>query len=105
MYEAREEDDRQGRAIVLQKDADRMPEKGALPQLAAHVRDHEHEQRDHYGQVEGRRIAEDLEDLDPLLEIDEGDVEAEDIAGEPCDVLQPVTRIGDGQNPVEDEGP
>lgn len=45
------------------------------------------------------------EDLDALLEVDEGDVEAEDVAGKAGDVAQPVARVGGGEDPVHDEGP
>lgn len=105
VHEAREEDNRQRGTVVLQKHPHGVAEQGALAELAAGVGDHEDEQGDHDGQVEGGVVAEALEHLDALLQVDEGDVEAEDVAGEPRHVPQPVARVGDGQDPVEDERP
>lgn len=82
-----------------------MAEQRALAELAAGVGDHEDEQRDGDGQVEGRVVAEALEHLHALLQVDEGDVEAEDVAGEPRHIPQPVARVGDGEHPVEHERP
>lgn len=39
------------------------------------------------------------------MEVDEGDVKAEDVTGKTSDVAQPVARVGDGEDPVHDEGP
>lgn len=39
------------------------------------------------------------------MEINAGDIEAKNVAGEAGDVAQPVTRIGDGEDPVHDERP
>lgn len=43
--------------------------------------------------------------MDALLEVDAGDVEAENVAGEAGDPAQPVAGVCDGEDPVEDEGP
>lgn len=105
MHEAGEEDHGQRSAIVLEEDAHGVAEQAAPAELAADIGDGEDEQGHDNGQVEGLIVAEDLEDLDALLEVDEGDVEAEDIAGEAGHVAQPVARVRDGQNPVEHERP
>jgi hypothetical protein len=99
------EDKSQGRAVVLEEDADRMLEKTALAELAADVGDGEDQQGDNHRQVEGLAVAQGLKDLDALLQVDEGDVEAKDVAGEASHVAKPVARVGDGEDPVEDEGP
>lgn len=103
--EPREEDDRQRRAVVLEEDAHVVMEQRALAELAAGIRDGEDQHGHHDAQVEGLGVALQHEDLDALLEVDEGDVEAEDVAGEAGDVAQPVARVRDGEDPVQDEGP
>jgi hypothetical protein len=100
-----EEDEGQRRAVVLEEDADRVREEAARPEDAAEVGDHEDEEGGDDGEVEVLAAAEPLEDLDALLDVDEGDVEAEDVAGEAGDVVEEVTRVCDGEDPVEDEGP
>lgn len=43
--------------------------------------------------------------MDAFLEIDEGYVEAEDVAGEAGYVFEEVAGVGEGEDPVHDEGP
>lgn len=105
VYEAREEDEGQRRAVILEKHAHRLLEQAARAQLAAHVRHHEDQQGRHDGQVEGGPVAEAVEHLDALLEVDEGDVEAEDVAGKPGDPAQPVARVCNRQEDMQNEGP
>lgn len=80
MHEAGEKDDGKRGAVVFKEHAHRVSEERALPQLATRICNHENEQGHHDGQVERRVIAETLEHLDALLQVDERDVEAEDIA-------------------------
>ena len=103
--EAREEDHRQGRAIVLEEDAHGVPEQAALAQFAADVGDGKDEQSHDHGKIRRLAVTQSLEDLDAFLQVDESDVEAEDVAGKARHVAQPVARVGDGQDPVEDERP
>lgn len=105
VHEAREEDERQRRAVVLKKHAHHVRKKIARAENAAQVCDHEYEEGCNDGQVKVLALAEALEDLDALLEIDEGDVEAEDVAGEAGHVVKEVAGICDREDPVEDEGP
>lgn len=44
-----------------------------------------------------------LQDLNALLEVDEGDVEAEDVAGEAGDPAEGVAGIRHGKDDVQDE--
>ena len=103
--ESSEKDDRQGCAIVFEEDTHRMAKQTALAELAADVRDGEDKQSHNNRQVEGLLVAKELEDLNALLQVDEGDIEAKDVTREACHVTQPVARVGDGQDPVEYEGP
>lgn len=105
MHEASKEDDRQGGSVVLDEGADIVVEQGALADGVGKVGDREDEHGGEDAQVERLRVAQQFEDLDALLEVDEGDVEAEDVAGEAGDVAEPVARVGDGEDPVHDEGP
>lgn len=105
VHKAGEEDDGQWCTIVLQKHPDVVVEERAFAQLTAGVGYEEDKHGGHDAQVEGLAVAEQGEHLDALLEVDEGDVEAEDVAGEAGDIAQPVARVGDGENPVHDEGP
>lgn len=45
------------------------------------------------------------ENLDALLQVDEGHIEAEDIAAEAGDVGETVAGVGDGEDPVHDQRP
>ena len=99
------EDESQGCAIVLEEDTDPVMEKGAGAENAAEVGEDEDEEGDDDREIEGGLVAEARENFDALLEIDEGDVEAEDVAREASDPAKPVARICDGENPVKDEGP
>jgi len=45
------------------------------------------------------------QDLDAFLEIDEGDVEAEDVAGETGYVFESIAGVCNGKNPVHYKGP
>lgn len=103
--EAGEENECQRRAVVLEEDAHRVLEQAALAKLATDVGNGEDQQGHDDGEIEGLSVAEHLEDLDALLQVDKGDVEAEDVAGEAGHVAQPVARVGDGEDPVEDERP
>lgn len=82
-----------------------MRKKAARAEHAAQVSDHEDEEGGDDGQVKVLALAEALEDLDALLEVDEGDVEAENVAGEAGDVAKKVAGVCDSEDPVEDEGP
>lgn len=46
-----------------------------------------------------------FEDLNSFLEIDEGDIEAEDVAGESCDPSKPIAGVCYGEDPMEDKCP
>ncbi len=101
MDEASEEDDRQGRAVVFEEDTHGMAEQTALAEFTANVGYGEYKQGHDDRQVKGFPVAESLEDLDAFLQVDEGDVEAKDVAGEAGHVTQPVARVGDGKDPME----
>ena len=120
--ETGEEDEGKWCSIILEEDADRMLKEGALAERAAEVGDYEDKESNNDGEVKGLIVAEGLEDLDPLLEVllcrqwtygrrstapthNEGDVKAKDVAGEPRHVAEPVARVGDGEHPVENQGP
>lgn len=80
-------------------------EEAAAAQHGAEVGSHEEQQRGHNGEVKGAAGAETLENLDAFLDVDEGDVEAEDVAGEAGDPAQPIARVCDGEDPVQYERP
>ena len=105
MDEAGEENEGKRSAIVLEEHAKSVREETAPAELAAEVGDHEDEQSSYDGEVEGLAAAETLENLDSLLKIDKGDVEAEDVAGEAGDIFEKVTRVGYCKYPVEDQRP
>lgn len=103
--EAGEEDYGERGAVVLEEDANAVAEEAAGAERAARVGDDEDEQGDDDGEVKVGPVAEALEHLDAFLEVDAGDVEAENVAGEARHPAQPVARVGDGEDPVQDEGP
>lgn len=91
MHEAREKHHRQWRPVILEEDSDLMIKEAAVPQLAADISNDKHQQRHHDGEVEWFLAAEELQNLDSFFEVDAGYIEAEDIAGKPGDISQPVT--------------
>lgn len=105
MNKARKENNRQGRAVIFQQHANPVFEQRARADSTGQVRKDEDQQGNDDGKVEGSAVAETVEDLDALLEVDEGDVEAEDVTGESGDPAEPVAGVCDGENPMEDEGP
>ncbi len=88
--EAGEEDEGQGRAVVLEEDTDPVAEEGALSEGGAEVGENEDEEGDGDGEIEGSIVAEALEDLNTLLEVDTGYVEAKDVAREACYPAEPI---------------
>lgn len=105
MHKAREKDERERSTIVLEENTDPVTEEAAGAELATNVGDDEDEEGDHDGEIEVGSMTEALEDLYALLEVDAGDIEAENVAGEAGDPAQPVAGVCDGEDPVEDEGP
>jgi hypothetical protein len=105
VHEAGEENNGERGAVILQEDADGVGEEVAPAQLAADVSDEEDEQGDDDGQVKGLLVAEPGQDLDALLKVYKGDVEAKHVAGKAGDVAQPVARVGNSQDPVKDQRP
>ena len=105
MHKAGEEDDRHRRAVVFEEDANGMSKKTARTQLAAYIRYHEYEEGGHDGKIKGSVVAKTLQNLNTLLQVDECDIEAKDVAGETSDPAEPITRVGDGENPMQNEGP
>lgn len=101
VHKPRKEDEGERGAVVLEEDADVVVEQAAPADTGAEVGDHEDEQGGDDREVKGLGVAQPLEDLDALLEVDEGHVEAEDVAGEARDVAEPVARVRDGEDPVE----
>ena len=105
MDEAGKEDECQGSPVVLEEDTDPVAEKGACAERAGEIGEHEHEEGDNDGEVEWSIIAEAGQNLDTLLKVNKGDVESEDVTGEPSDPAKPIARVCDGEDPVEYEGP
>lgn len=105
VHETGEEDEGERGAIVLEEDTNRVSEEAAGAEFAAEVGDHEDEEGGDDGEVEGSIVAKPLEDLDALLEVDEGNVEAEDVAGKAGDPAEPVARVSDGKDPMKNQRP
>ncbi len=104
--ESSKEYDSQRRAIVFDELSDISLEKIAFANDTTPVAKAEYEQGDHDCNVCGSLPCQaplSREYLDALLEIDEGNVEAEDVAGEACDVGEAIASIGNGEDPVHDE--
>lgn len=103
--EAREKYNGQRGAIVLDEDPDITMKQYAAPQSITSIGDGEDQDRRHRAQVEGLCVAKKREDLYTFLEVDPGDVEAKNVAGKTSDIFQPVARVGDSENPVQNERP
>lgn len=82
-----------------------MREQATRAQNTTEVGYHEDKEGSNDRQVKVLALAEALEDLYALLDIDAGDVETEDVAGEAGDVAKEVAGIRDSEDPMEDEGP
>lgn len=100
MHKTCKEDHCKRCTIIFDEDSNVVLEEGAGADETAKVTNYEHEKSNDDGEVEGLAGSLPGEDLDALLEVDEGDVEAEDVAGETGHIFQAVTRIGDGEDPV-----
>lgn len=98
--EAGKEDEGQGRAIIFEKDTQGMAKEAAGAKLTAGIGNHEDQEGGNDGEIKLGAIAQTLENLNTLLEVDEGDVKAKDVAREASDPTEPIARIGDGKNPV-----
>lgn len=108
MDEASEEDDRQRRAVVLHELAHVSLEQRAFADHATDITAHQDEKGDHDAQI-GRGVPRHAplsgQDLDSLLEIDEGDVEPENVTGKSGDIGEAVAGVGNGKKPVENQRP
>lgn len=105
MHETGEEDDGQRCTIVLEEHSQGVTEETAGANLAADVCNHEDKKSRNYGEVELLSSAKMFEDLDAFLKVDEGDVEAEDVAGEASHPSEPVAGVCYGEDPVKNERP
>jgi hypothetical protein len=105
MYETCKEDYSKRCAIVFDENSDVVLEHGTSADDSTEVAYHENEKGYHDGEVERLFGSLACEDLDAFLNIDECNVESEDIAGEPRNVFESITGIGDGEDPVHDHGP
>jgi len=93
MHEPREEDNRKDGAVVFDENAEVVLEERTVADEAADIADCGDEEGDDDGEVE-TFFALTSEDLDALLQVDEGDVETEDVAGEARHVAQCVGGVG-----------
>lgn len=82
-----------------------MSEETAGSEFTADVSHYKQQQRCDNREVESGVAAKTFQNLNAFLEIDEGYVEAKDVAGEPCDPAEPVARICDGKDPVQNQRP
>lgn len=105
VYKASKEDESQWCSVVFQKDTDWVSEETAGSEFTADIGHHKQQQRCDNGEVESAVAAKTLQNLNAFLEIDEGYVEAKDVAGEPCYPAEPVARICDGKDPVQNQRP
>ena len=108
VYEASEEDDCQRRAVIFYEFSHVAVEESGFPDDAAEPGDAEDEEGDHDLQIGGGGTGETplaRKYLNAFLEVDEGDVEAEGIAAEAGDVGEGIAGVGDGEDPVHNQGP
>lgn len=105
VHKPSEEDDCQRGSVILDKGAHVVVKQRTAGQCVAKVRNRKDQHGDEDAQVERLGVAQQDEDLNALLEVDEGHVKPKDVAGKAGDVAQPVARVGDGEDPVHDQGP
>lgn len=94
-----------GCTVIFDEYSNVVLEEGTGANDATKVTNHEHEKSHDNGEVECLAGSLPGEDLNALLEVNEGNVEAEDVAGEASHVFQAVTRVGDGEDPVHYQRP
>ena len=82
-----------------------MSKKAAATKLTTDICDHKDKKSCDDRKVEILASTEVFENLYSLLEVNEGDVETEDVAGKTRNPSKPVTRVCYGEDPVKDEGP
>lgn len=100
VYKASEENKSQWCSVVFQENTNWVSKETARSKFTADVSHHKQQQRCDNRQVESTVASKTLYNLDAFLEIDEGYVEAKNVAGESCDPAEPVARICDGKDPV-----
>lgn len=108
MDKPREKDNGQRRTVVLQESSNDSKEQSAIAEFSANIATHENEERDHDAQVGCRLPAKaplPSEDLNPFLQVDEGNVEAENVARKAGDIGKTITSIGYSQEPVHNQRP
>lgn len=93
MREAREERDRQLRAVAFGEHAYGAVKEVSRANRAANERRTENQQRGRDREVEGLAIAQAGETLGALLHVNAGQVEAEDVAGQAGDEIAPVSDV------------
>lgn len=104
----REENNGQWRAVILDEFSDIASKKVALARDSTDVTAHEDKKRHHNGKIcrcFPCHSPLSSQDLDTLLEINEGDIETKDVTRETGDISQAVTSIGYSEYPMHYEGP
>lgn len=105
---AGEEDDGQWRTVILDELSDVSVEQVAVANDTTEVCDSQDEQRHHHCQVRragSRHVPLSREDLNALLEINEGDIKAEDVTGETSDIGEAIASICGREDPMHNQGP
>jgi len=82
-----------------------VSKEAAATEFTTDICDHEDKKSRDDGKVELLASTEVFENLYALLEVNEGDIETEDVAGETRNPSKPVTRVCYGEDPVKDKGP
>jgi hypothetical protein len=98
--EAGKENNRKGCAIVLDENSNVVLEQRAITDDTAEESEPKNEQCNGDGKIESFVRSLTCEHLNTLLKIDEGNVEPEDVAGEPSYISKRIAGIGYGKYPM-----
>lgn len=105
MYESCEKYNSEGSAVVFDEDSNDVLEEGAVSNNPAEVADNKNEESNWDGKVKCGIGTLPGENLDTFLEVDEGNIEAKDVAWKTSHIFEGVAGVGDGENPVHKERP
>jgi hypothetical protein len=105
MHKSCKEDHCKRGPIILNEKSNIVLEERTGSNDTANVADCKHKESNDDGEVESLARSLAAEDLNPLLEINEGYIEAEDVAGEASHVFEAIACVCYSKDPVHYQGP
>lgn len=106
--ETSKEDNSQRCSVIFNEFPYVSLEQSAFAEHTTDITAHQHKKGDHDAQIRrgiSREVPLSGQYLDPLLEVDKGNIKSENITGKSSHVGEGVASISDGKDPVENQRP